>query len=145
MDEYNQEIKDLLVGYDSGKISNRSFVYSIAWAKLHFGGEDGAKQCESIRTKADGITKDFANGLIVRLMKSDFVHVNGCIVNFTQSYLHGEYSAERYIESCTDCWQQSDRVGDDNYAEQIWREYQKKFWHFAETLRTTEVKRLMEV
>lgn len=143
--EYKDAISDVLSGYDDGKVSSREFVYSIAWAKLHHGGEAGANECMAIRGKANSITEDFARELVVRLLKQEYYHVNGCIVEFVQSYLYGEYTAAHFIGRCIDCWHQSDRNDDRDFAWKLRGEYWNKFLDLAEVLYDGEADKLVEV
>lgn len=129
--KYANEATDIMTRYDMGTLTDYELACQLANAAIEFGDK---KTGESIMAKIDNMAKDFANNLVANLMKSDYVHVNGCIVEFVRSFLYDEYTPKQFVEHCIDCWDNSDRVTDHAFGAKTFRLWNEKFENIAGVL-----------
>ena len=113
---YKDNISNILHHYDNGNLAEYGLIYSVAWAKLGSGSDVLIHQGEAIRAKIDGIFKDYADRLVVRMLTVDNNKVSKNIVYNVEGYLSGEFSASTFVVKCIDTWLSSPCVKDEAYA-----------------------------
>lgn len=116
MRTYKDNISNILHHYDNDSLTEYGLIYSVAWAKMGSGCEVLIHQGEAIRAKIDGIFKDYADRLVVRMLTVDNDKVSKNIVYNVESYLSGEFSASMFVIKCIDTWLSSPNVRANAYA-----------------------------
>lgn len=141
LQKYADEATDIMTRYDMGMLTDYELACQLANAAIEFGDKEAG---ENTMTKIDNMAKDFANNLVVSLMKSDYVHVDGCITEFVRSFLFGEYTPKQFVEHCIDCWDNSDRVVNHAFGAKELRLWNEKFENIAGVLYVGAADKLAE-